>query len=62
MAGINIHCPRCQSVHVYRHDHSPEDGGILSEAPEMKSVFIGKHQAEFCVKVMCRLLRVARSG
>ncbi|MGG2163129.1 IS3 family transposase [Escherichia coli] len=28
----------------------------------MKYVFIGKHQAEFSIKAMCRVLRVARSG
>ncbi|AOV96863.1 transposase [Edwardsiella hoshinae] len=28
----------------------------------MKYVFIEKHQAEFSVKIMCRVLRVARSG
>ena len=28
----------------------------------MKYVFIEKHQAEFSVKAMCRVLRVARSG
>jgi hypothetical protein len=28
----------------------------------MKYVFIEKHQAEFTVKTMCRVLRVARSG
>ncbi|MDO2837557.1 DDE-type integrase/transposase/recombinase, partial [Escherichia coli] len=32
------------------------------EAPEMKYVFIEKHQAEFSIKAMCRVLRVARSG
>ncbi|GCU89466.1 IS3 family transposase OrfB [Escherichia coli] len=28
----------------------------------MKYVFIGKHQAEFSIKAMCRVLRVARCG
>ncbi len=28
----------------------------------MKVVFIEKHQAEFSIKAMCRVLRVARSG
>jgi len=28
----------------------------------MKYVFIEKHQAEFSIKAMCRVLRVARSG
>lgn len=28
----------------------------------MKYVFIDKHQAEFSIKAMCRVLRVARSG
>ncbi len=28
----------------------------------MKYVFIEKYQAEFCIKVMCRMLCVARSG
>ncbi|OKV27421.1 transposase, partial [Escherichia coli] len=32
---------------------------ILREAPEMKYVFIEKHQAEFSIKAMCRVLRVA---
>ncbi len=35
---------------------------ILREAPEMKYVFIEKHRAEFSVKAICRVLRVARSG
>ncbi|EAM8642467.1 IS3 family transposase [Salmonella enterica subsp. arizonae] len=35
---------------------------ILREAPEMKYVFIEKHQAEFSIKAMCRVLQVARSG
>ncbi len=35
---------------------------ILREAPEMKYVFIENHRAEFSVKAMCRVLRVARSG
>ncbi|EDT2040741.1 transposase, partial [Salmonella enterica subsp. enterica] len=30
--------------------------------PEMKYVFIENHQAEFSIKAMCRVLRVARSG
>lgn len=28
----------------------------------MKYVFIEKHQAEFSIKTMCRVMRVARSG
>ena len=28
----------------------------------MKYVFIEKHQAEFSIKTMCRVLQVARSG
>lgn len=28
----------------------------------MKYVFIEKHRAEFNIKAMCRVLRVARSG
>ena len=28
----------------------------------MKYVFIEKHQAEFSIQAMCRVLRVARSG
>ncbi|WP_154816863.1 IS3 family transposase [Enterobacter kobei] len=40
----------------------PKGRDILREAPEMKYVFIEKHQAEFSVKAMCRVLRVARSG
>ena len=28
----------------------------------MKYVFIEKHQAEFSIKALCRVLRVARSG
>lgn len=35
---------------------------ILRETPEMKYVFIEKHQAEFSIKAMCRVLQVARSG
>lgn len=35
---------------------------ILREAPEAEYVFIEKHRAEFSVKAMCRVLRVARSG
>ncbi|EBP0117745.1 IS3 family transposase [Salmonella enterica] len=35
---------------------------ILREAPEIKYVFIEKHQAEFSIKAMCRVLQVARSG
>ncbi|EAP2318697.1 IS3 family transposase [Salmonella enterica] len=35
---------------------------ILREAPEMKYVFIEKHQAEFNIKAMCRVFQVARSG
>lgn len=31
---------------------------ILREAPEMKSVFIDKYQAEFSIKAMCRVRRV----
>ena len=34
---------------------------ILREASEMKYVFIEKHQAEFSIKAMYRVLRVARS-
>ncbi|WP_411511981.1 IS3 family transposase [Escherichia coli] len=33
-----------------------------TKPPEMKYVFIEKHQAEFSIKAMCRVLRVARSG
>ncbi|EPZ3190974.1 IS3 family transposase [Escherichia coli] len=40
----------------------PKGRGMLREAPEMKYVFIEKHQAEFSIKAMCRVLRVARSG
>ncbi|WP_447873072.1 hypothetical protein, partial [Serratia fonticola] len=32
------------------------------DAPEMKYVFIEKHQAEFSIKALCRVLRVVRSG
>lgn len=35
---------------------------ILREASERKYVFIEKHLAEFSVKAMCRVLRVARRG
>ncbi|EFB9186513.1 IS3 family transposase [Escherichia coli] len=35
---------------------------ILCESSEMKYVFIEKHQSEFSIKAMCRVLRVARSG
>ncbi|WP_230050847.1 IS3 family transposase [Erwinia aphidicola] len=41
---------------------NPKGRDILREAPEMKYVFIEKHRAEFSVKAMCRVLRVARSG
>ncbi|ENQ7314046.1 IS3 family transposase, partial [Escherichia coli :H45] len=40
----------------------PKGRDILREAPEMKYVFIEKHQAEFSIKAMCRVLRVARNG
>ncbi|WP_156105189.1 IS3 family transposase [Pectobacterium wasabiae] len=40
----------------------PKGRDILREAPEMKYVFIEKHQAEFSIKTMCRVLQVARSG
>ncbi|EPM8444122.1 IS3 family transposase [Citrobacter freundii] len=40
----------------------PKGRDILCEAPEMKYVFIEKYQAEFSIKAMCRVLRVARSG
>ncbi|EJY1967318.1 IS3 family transposase [Escherichia coli] len=40
----------------------PKGRDILREAPEMKYVFIENHRAEFSIKVMCRVLRVARSG
>ncbi|EFN3868969.1 TPA: IS3-like element IS3 family transposase, partial [Escherichia coli] len=42
--------------------YPPKGRDILREAPEMKYVFIEKHQAEFSIKAMCRVLRVARSG
>ncbi|WP_156294600.1 IS3 family transposase [Serratia oryzae] len=41
---------------------NPKGRDILREAPEMKYVFIKNHQAEFSIKAMCRVLRVARSG
>lgn len=34
---------------------------ILRETPEMKHVFIEKHQAEFSIKAMCRVLKVTHS-
>lgn len=34
---------------------------ILRETPEMKYVFIEKHQAEFSIKAMCRVLKVTHS-
>ncbi|WP_370822705.1 IS3 family transposase [Pectobacterium polaris] len=40
----------------------PKGRDILCETPEVKYVFIEKHQAEFSIKAMCRVLRVARSG
>ncbi|ECE0287533.1 IS3 family transposase [Salmonella enterica subsp. enterica] len=40
----------------------PKGRDILREAPEMKYVFIEKHQAEFNIKAMCRVLQIARSG
>ncbi|EOM1209050.1 IS3 family transposase [Escherichia coli] len=39
----------------------PKGRDILREAPEMKYVFIENHRAEFSIKAMCRVLRVARS-
>ncbi|ELB3353287.1 IS3 family transposase [Salmonella enterica] len=41
---------------------NPKGRDILRKAPEMKYVFIENHQAEFSIKAMCRVLRVARSG
>ncbi len=35
---------------------------MLRERLEMKYVFIEKHQAEFSIKAMCRVLQVTRSG
>ncbi|MCT2386546.1 IS3 family transposase [Erwinia pyrifoliae] len=40
----------------------PKGRDILREAPEMKYVFIEKNRAEFSIKAMCRVLRIARSG
>ncbi|HHD2153911.1 TPA: IS3 family transposase [Klebsiella pneumoniae] len=40
----------------------PKGRDMLREAPEMKYVFIEKHQAEFSIKAMCRVLQVTRSG
>ncbi|MBU9843665.1 IS3 family transposase [Rahnella ecdela] len=40
----------------------PKGRDILREAPEMKYVFIENHRAEFSIKTLCRVLRVARSG
>ncbi|MCP5815635.1 IS3 family transposase [Klebsiella pneumoniae] len=40
----------------------PKGRDILREASEMKYVFIEKHQAEFSIKAMCRVLQVTRSG
>ncbi|EFH5757816.1 TPA: IS3 family transposase [Escherichia coli] len=40
----------------------PKGRDILREAPEMKYVFIENHRAEFSIKAICRVLRVARSG
>ncbi|WP_411512098.1 IS3 family transposase [Escherichia coli] len=40
----------------------PKGRDILREAPEMKYVFIEKHQAEFSVNAVSRVLRAARSG
>ncbi|HHN9124357.1 TPA: IS3 family transposase [Escherichia coli] len=40
----------------------PKGRDILREAPEMKYVFVENHRAEFSIKAMCRVLRVARSG
>ncbi|MFJ5319310.1 IS3 family transposase [Pectobacterium versatile] len=40
----------------------PKGCDILCKAPEMKYIFIEKHRAEFSIKAMCRVLRVARSG
>ena len=38
-----------------------QKAGQLREAPE-KWLFIENHRAEFSIKAMCRVLRVARSG
>ncbi|HHT2268135.1 TPA: IS3 family transposase [Citrobacter amalonaticus] len=40
----------------------PKGRDILRETPEMKYVFVENHRAEFSIKAMCRVLRVARSG
>ncbi|HDS8301840.1 TPA: IS3 family transposase [Escherichia coli] len=40
----------------------PKGRDILREAPEMKYAFIENHRAEFSIKAICRVLRVARSG
>lgn len=24
MASVNVHCPRCQSAHLYRHGQNPK--------------------------------------
>ncbi|MBA0173700.1 IS3 family transposase [Pectobacterium versatile] len=40
----------------------PKGRDILCKAPEMKYIFIEKHRAEFSIKAMCRVLRIARSG
>ncbi|QXO48697.1 IS3 family transposase [Morganella morganii] len=40
----------------------PKGRDILCQTPEIKYVFIEKHQAEFRIKAMCRVLKVARSG
>ena len=42
--------------------YSPKGRDILRKAPEMKYIFIENHRAEFSIKVMCRVFRVARSG
>jgi len=42
--------------------YSPKGRNILRETPEMKYVFIEKHQAEFSIQAICCVLRVVRSG
>lgn len=49
--------PRKQNTPEFR-----SEGLKLAERVGMKYVFIEKHQAEFSIKAMCRVLRVARSG
>lgn len=40
----------------------PKGRDIVRESPEMKVIFIEKYQAEFSIRIMCRVPGVTRSG